>query len=156
MGEANLRFARGDKDMAIRMCMEVIRQDPTAPEPFQTLSTLYEETGEHERSLQFALIGAHLAPQDHEEWARLADMSLELGDVQQAAACYRKGKKIVTVSHLRSEPCLLNKHILRIFFQLLMQILRISGIIWHDVHCLSKWERRNPHSEDTKDCWVVR
>lgn len=92
MGEANLRFARGDKDTAIRMCMEVIRQDPTAPEPFQTLSTLYEETGEHERSLQFALIGAHLAPQDHEEWARLADMSLELGDLQQAAACYRKGE----------------------------------------------------------------
>jgi hypothetical protein len=57
MGEANLRFARGDTDNAIKMCMEVIRQDPGAPEPFQTLSTLYEETGEFEKAVQFALIG---------------------------------------------------------------------------------------------------
>ena len=90
MGEANLRFARGDVENAIKMCMEVIRQDPGAPEPFQTLSTLYEETGEFEKSLQFAMIGAHLAPPDAEEWERLANMSLELGDIRQAASCYKK------------------------------------------------------------------
>ncbi|CAB4069485.1 GTP3C3 [Lepeophtheirus salmonis] len=90
IGEANLRFARGDKETAIRMCMEVIRQDPTVPEPFQTLAALYDENGEAEKSLQFSLIAAHLAPQDPEEWARLADLSLELGDQSQAAACYRK------------------------------------------------------------------
>jgi len=90
MGEANLRFARGDAETAERMCMEVIRQDPTAPEPFQTLATLYEEQGEIERSLQFGLLAAHLAPQDGEEWARLADMSLEQGNMAQAADCLRK------------------------------------------------------------------
>ena len=90
MGEANLRFARGDTDTAIRMCMEVIRQEPGVPEPFQTLSTLYEETGNEEKAFQFALIAAHLAPQDPEEWGRLADMSLEQGDRRQAVACYRK------------------------------------------------------------------
>ena len=92
MGEANLRFARGDHETAIRMCMEVIRQDPTAPEPFQTLSTLYEESGDQEKCLQFALIGAHLAPQDADEWVRLADMSLELDDAMQASVCYKKGR----------------------------------------------------------------
>ncbi len=92
MGEANLRFARGDKDTAVRMCMEVIRQDPMAPEPFQTLSTLYEEDEhEQEKALQFALIAAHLAPQDPEEWARLANMSHELNDFKQAAICFKKG-----------------------------------------------------------------
>jgi general transcription factor 3C polypeptide 3 (transcription factor C subunit 4) len=90
MGEANLRFARGDTDTAIRMCMEVIRQEPGVPEPFQTLSTLYEETGNEEKAFQFALIAAHLAPQDAEEWGRLADMSLEQGDRTQAVACFRK------------------------------------------------------------------
>jgi len=93
MGEANLRYVRGDKDAAVRMCMEVIRQDPTAPEPFQTLSTLYEEMEEPEKSLQFALIAAHLAPQDAEEWARLADMSTEMGDLNQAVDCYKKGRR---------------------------------------------------------------
>ena len=90
MGEANLRFARGDAETAERMCMEVIRQDPTAPQPFQTLATLYEEQGEIERSLQFGLLAAHLAPQDGEEWARLADMSMEQGEMVQAADCLRK------------------------------------------------------------------
>ena len=90
MGEANLRFARGDTDTAIRMCMEVIRQEPGVPEPFQTLSTLYEETGNEEKAFQFALIAAHLPPQDAEEWGRLADMSLEQGDRRQAVACLRK------------------------------------------------------------------
>ena len=90
MGEANLRFARGDTDTAIRMCMEVIRQEPGVPEPFQTLSTLYEETGNEEKAFQFSLIAAHLAPQDAEEWGRLADMSLEQGDRTQAVACFRK------------------------------------------------------------------
>jgi general transcription factor 3C polypeptide 3 (transcription factor C subunit 4) len=90
MGEANLRYARGDKDTAIRMCMEVIKEDPSAPEPYQTLSTLYEENGDQEKALQFAMLAAHLSPQDADEWARLADMSLELDDVRQAVLCFRK------------------------------------------------------------------
>ena len=45
MGEANLRFVRGETDTAIRMCMEVIRQDPAVAEPFQTLATLYDGLG---------------------------------------------------------------------------------------------------------------
>ena len=101
MGEANLRFARGDADTAIKMCMEVIRQDPGAPEPFQTLSTLYEEVGEFEKSVQFAVIGAHLAPPDAEEWERLANMSLELGDPRQAASCYKKAIGNVKISILK-------------------------------------------------------
>lgn len=27
MGEANLRFARGEVDLAVQMCMEIIRQE---------------------------------------------------------------------------------------------------------------------------------
>ena len=57
------------------------------------MSNLYEELGEQEKSLQFALIAAHLAPQDPEEWARLADMSLEMEDIKQAVLCYRKGQQ---------------------------------------------------------------
>jgi general transcription factor 3C polypeptide 3 (transcription factor C subunit 4) len=45
---------------AEKMCLEIIRQDPTVPEPFQTLATLYEEAEEIEKSLQYALIAAHL------------------------------------------------------------------------------------------------
>lgn len=93
MGEANLCFARGDYDDATKMCMEIIRLVPTAPEPFQTLGMLYEEKGDTEKALQFSLIGAYLNPSDPEEWIKLAEMSLEQGNVKQAITCYSKAIK---------------------------------------------------------------
>ncbi|XP_078614867.1 general transcription factor 3C polypeptide 3-like isoform X2 [Branchiostoma floridae x Branchiostoma japonicum] len=90
MGEANLRFARGKYDDAIKMCMEVIRQVPHCYEPFQTAAMVYEEKGDMERSLQFALIAAHLNPQDPEEWVKLAEVSLEQNNISQAITCYKK------------------------------------------------------------------
>ncbi|XP_047100507.1 general transcription factor 3C polypeptide 3 [Schistocerca piceifrons] len=90
MGEANLRYARGDHEMAIKMCLEIIRQVPTAPEPFHTLAVLYEEKGYPEKSLQFALIAAHLNPNDVDQWVRLAEISEEQGNLRQAATCYSK------------------------------------------------------------------
>ncbi|KAJ8928795.1 hypothetical protein NQ314_018594 [Rhamnusium bicolor] len=44
MGEANLRYARGDLETAKKMCFEVIRQVPDAYEPYLTLSQMYETT----------------------------------------------------------------------------------------------------------------
>ncbi|XP_076284248.1 general transcription factor 3C polypeptide 3 isoform X1 [Lasioglossum baleicum] len=89
MGEANLRFARGDAGLAAQICMEIIRQVPSAPEPFQTLAMIYE-TDQPERSLQFSLIAAHLSPKDSDQWVRLANLSLESGDIKQAITCYNK------------------------------------------------------------------
>ncbi|TRZ00176.1 hypothetical protein DNTS_032255 [Danionella cerebrum] len=70
MGEANIRYARGDKEDAILMCMEIIRQ-----------------------ALQFGLIAAHLNPSDCEEWVKLADLSLEQDNIKQAIICYTKAIK---------------------------------------------------------------
>ncbi|XP_046887097.1 general transcription factor 3C polypeptide 3 isoform X2 [Hypomesus transpacificus] len=93
MGEANIRYARGEKEDAILMCMEIIRQAPLAYEPFSTLAMIYEDEGDMEKSLQFGLIAAHLNPSDSEEWVKLADMSLEQGNVKQAIICYSKAIK---------------------------------------------------------------
>ncbi|XP_013421709.1 general transcription factor 3C polypeptide 3 [Lingula anatina] len=93
MGEANLKFARGETQEAIAMCNECIRQVPTAYEPYQTLGMLYEEMGDTEKSLQLSLIAAHLNPNDPEEWIKLAEMSLELNNEQQALHCYTKAVK---------------------------------------------------------------
>uniref|UniRef100_A0A6Q2Y4V8 General transcription factor IIIC, polypeptide 3 n=1 Tax=Esox lucius TaxID=8010 RepID=A0A6Q2Y4V8_ESOLU len=93
MGEANIRYARGDKEDAILMCMEIIRQAPLAYEPFSTLAMIYEDQGDIEKSLQFGLIAAHLNPSDCEEWVKLADMSLEQDNIKQAIICYTKAIK---------------------------------------------------------------
>ncbi|XP_034007012.1 general transcription factor 3C polypeptide 3 [Trematomus bernacchii] len=93
MGEANIRYARGEKEDAILMCMEIIRQAPLAYEPFSTLAMIYEDEEDMEKALQFGLITAHLNPSDCEEWVRLAEMSLEQDNIRQAIVCYSKAIK---------------------------------------------------------------
>ncbi|XP_008298684.1 general transcription factor 3C polypeptide 3 [Stegastes partitus] len=93
MGEANIRYARGEKEDAILMCMEIIRQAPLAYEPFSTLAMIYEDDEDMDKALQFGLIAAHLNPSDCEEWIRLAEMSLEQDNIQQAILCYTKAIK---------------------------------------------------------------
>ena len=90
MGEANVNFARGQNEEAIKMCMEIVRSAPLAHEPFQTLGMIYEELGDMEKAVQFLLIAAHLNPSDPEEWGRLAEMSIELNHLEQAVGCYSK------------------------------------------------------------------
>ncbi|KAL3193193.1 hypothetical protein MRX96_018024 [Rhipicephalus microplus] len=43
MGEANMCFARGRYEDAVKMCLEIVRLAPTSPLPFQTLAMIYEE-----------------------------------------------------------------------------------------------------------------
>ncbi|XP_078100188.1 general transcription factor 3C polypeptide 3 isoform X2 [Sander vitreus] len=93
MGEANIRYARGEKEDAILMCMEIIRQAPLAYEPFSTLAMIYEDDEDMDKALQFGLIAAHLNPSDCEEWIRLAEMSLEQDNIRQAIVCYSKAIK---------------------------------------------------------------
>lgn len=56
MGEANMKFARGEYDEVLVMCKEIIRSVPTAPEPYQTLSMMYEEMGDPENAYQVCFI----------------------------------------------------------------------------------------------------
>ncbi|KAM9327635.1 general transcription factor 3C polypeptide 3 isoform 2-T2 [Pholidichthys leucotaenia] len=93
MGEANIRYARGEKEEAIMMCMEIIRQAPLAYEPFSTLAMIYEDEEDMNKALQFGLIAAHLNPSDCDEWIRLAEMSLEQDNIRQAILCYTKAIK---------------------------------------------------------------
>ncbi|KAM4710601.1 LOW QUALITY PROTEIN: general transcription factor 3C polypeptide 3 [Anableps anableps] len=86
MGEANIRYARGEKEDAILMCMEIIRQSPLAYEP-STLAMIYEDNQDMD-SLQFGAYAAHLNPSDCEEWIRLAEMSVEQDNIRQAIICY--------------------------------------------------------------------
>ncbi|XP_063616247.1 DNA ligase 4-like [Cydia splendana] len=91
MGEANLRFVRGDKETAEKMCHEIIKQVPNAPEPYQTLAQIYEN--DPDKSMQFSLLAAHLSPSDATEWLRLAALSKQRNDVKQEMLCYTQAIK---------------------------------------------------------------
>lgn len=91
MGEANLCYARGKTELAEKVCLEIIRQVPLAPEPFLTLAQIYESNSE--KYMQFSLIAAHLNPGDVDQWVRIAQLSLEHGNIKQAINCYMKATK---------------------------------------------------------------
>lgn len=71
---------------------DLLSPAPLAYEPFSTLAMIYEDNGDVDKALQFGLIAAHLNPSDHEEWIRLAEMSLEQDNIRQAVICYSKGR----------------------------------------------------------------
>ena len=98
-----MSFAKGQHEDAIKTCMEVIRLAPNAPEPFRTLGMIHEEMGDVKKCLQFSLIAVHLSPGDPEEWAKLAEMSVELDDPKQAVICYGKA--------LRCDPTNVSLHL---------------------------------------------
>lgn len=114
MGEANLRFVRGDKETAEKMCHEIIKQVPTAPEPYQTLAQIYEH--DPEKSMQFSLLAAHLSPSDANEWLRLAALSKQRIDVKQEMICYTQA--------IKAEPHNLDTHMKRLELLTTLEELR--------------------------------
>ncbi|KAH8395395.1 hypothetical protein KR222_009618 [Zaprionus bogoriensis] len=94
MGEANLSFAYGRYDTAERICMEIIRQNPLASEPFYTLAEIYENRDDV-KFLHFSTIAAHLNPQDRDMWIRISDLLVQQGHLARARVCYTKAIKVL-------------------------------------------------------------
>ncbi|XP_056639474.1 general transcription factor 3C polypeptide 3 [Diorhabda sublineata] len=92
MGEANLRYARGDLDTAKKMCFEVIRQAPDAYEPYLTLSQMYENVN-MKKYKAYLMLASHLGPQNIAITCRLAELCLQDGDIDEAIKCYSRGIK---------------------------------------------------------------
>ncbi|KAL9915645.1 general transcription factor 3C polypeptide 3 [Glossina fuscipes] len=104
MGEANLSFARGQTEMAEKICLEIIRQDPLAAEPFFTLAHIYESR-DTEKYLNFLTIAVHLNPSDRFQWIRIAEMHIAQGNLQRARLYYTRAIKV----HMRDYDLRLRK-----------------------------------------------
>ncbi|KNC24202.1 hypothetical protein FF38_02173 [Lucilia cuprina] len=93
MGEANLCFARGQIQMAEKICYEIIRQNPLAAEPFVTLAEIYESR-DTEKFLNFLTIAVHLNSSDRYQWIRIAEMHIAQGNLQRARIYYTRAIRI--------------------------------------------------------------
>lgn len=93
MGEANLSFARGQIQMAEKICYEIIRQNPLAAEPFFTLAEIYESR-DTEKFLNFLTIAVHLNSSDRYQWIRIAEMHIAQGNLQRARIYYTRAIKV--------------------------------------------------------------
>ena len=76
LGQANLFRARGNDDEALKLCLEIIRQCPSQPEPFNTVAAIYEANGEIEKAMQFYTISTHLSATDDVIWEKLMQYNL--------------------------------------------------------------------------------
>eukprot|EP00116_Pleurobrachia_bachei_P003609 sb/3463871/ len=100
MGEANLAVAKGNSKTAINICLEIIRNIPDSPAPYETLAVIYEEQSDLYKSLQYGLISAHLWPKDPQKWYSLAMKSQELKDDENYKLCISKALRF---SHLTND-----------------------------------------------------
>lgn len=87
MGQANVCYAKGDTQTAVKMCLEIIKEEPNASEPLKTLASIYEEMGQQDKSLQMRLIAAHIGPTNKDEWIELARILKKNNQHRQAVAC---------------------------------------------------------------------
>ena len=94
MGEANMLFISKQYDRAIPILREVIRQAPTTPEPYNTLGLIYEEIGDKKKAINFYILAAINKPKDAALWKRVAEMSHEQGNLDQALHCYTVAARI--------------------------------------------------------------
>ena len=94
LGNAELSFARGEHKDAILMVLEVIKGQPMAFEPYQTLGDFYEQLSQDDKALQYFTIAAFLSPNDGENWKYVAEKHVEQGnDLQTAIKCFDKAIK---------------------------------------------------------------
>nr|XP_023014510.1 general transcription factor 3C polypeptide 3 isoform X2 [Leptinotarsa decemlineata] len=89
MGEANLRYAKGDLETSKKMCFEVIRQESKAYEPYLTLSQVYENTNSKKHKA-YLMLANHLAPGKKDIACRLAELYLQDGEINEAIKCYSR------------------------------------------------------------------
>jgi general transcription factor 3C polypeptide 3 (transcription factor C subunit 4) len=119
MGQANLCFARGDIAMAEKLCLEIIRQEPMAAEPYLTMSQIYENT-DKEKYEELLLIAAHVNSTVF-QWTQCAEVFLERDNLKQASLCYAKAT--------RCDPKDLSIRMKR------LEILKQLGDEKHVLHC---------------------
>ncbi|XP_044252790.1 general transcription factor 3C polypeptide 3 isoform X2 [Tribolium madens] len=105
MGEANLRYARGDTETAQKMCFEVMRQVPDAYEPYLTLAQIFENS-DPTKYEGYLAIASCLYPHDSGVWCRLAELNIQNGKYKEAVSYYSRA--------IRASPRNMGLHLKRL------------------------------------------
>eukprot|EP01105_Mastigella_eilhardi_P004712 TRINITY_DN1632_c0_g2_i8.p1 TRINITY_DN1632_c0_g2~~TRINITY_DN1632_c0_g2_i8.p1 ORF type:complete len:671 (+),score=251.82 TRINITY_DN1632_c0_g2_i8:22-2013(+) len=94
VGEANMLYVSGDYEKAKKLLLEIVRQAPNVPDPYQTLGMIYRESGEPKRAMDFFLIAAHIAPSNVTLWKDLTNQALAMKLNPQAIYCLSKALRV--------------------------------------------------------------
>eukprot|EP00127_Corallochytrium_limacisporum_P000911 Clim_evm7s32 gene=Clim_evmTU7s32 len=88
MGKANMQYVDGKLSEAAELAKSIVQENPHAQEPYQLLSTIFEELGDVRQAFNFALTAAYLQRTDPELWSKSGFFALELGDQEKALMCF--------------------------------------------------------------------
>lgn len=73
IGQAKMFMLKRNYNMAIKICVNILKECPNASEPFFTLSDIYEQMGDIKKSLETAVIGNSLSSVTSEDWVLLGE-----------------------------------------------------------------------------------
>ncbi|KAJ1534834.1 General transcription factor IIIC, polypeptide 3, partial [Cladochytrium tenue] len=73
LGEASLAYGRSDYDGTFKLVRQIIQTNIRVADAWRLLGLLYEDQGEHLKSMQVNFVAAHLNPKDADLWLRLAE-----------------------------------------------------------------------------------
>ncbi|VVC30006.1 Tetratricopeptide repeat,Tetratricopeptide repeat-containing domain,Tetratricopeptide-like helical [Cinara cedri] len=73
IGQAKMFLLKKNYNMAIKICVNILKECPNASEPFFTLSDIYEQMGDTKKCLETAVIGSSLSSVTSEDWVILGE-----------------------------------------------------------------------------------
>ncbi|XP_021733713.1 general transcription factor 3C polypeptide 3-like [Chenopodium quinoa] len=110
LGDANLHYAHGRYEEAIRLLREVVLLAPNLPDPYHTLGLVYNSMGDKAKSVNCYMLAANFGPKESPLWKPLVTWSIELGNIGQAWWCLSKAITAdpadITLRYHRASLCM--------------------------------------------------
>ncbi|RCK57487.1 Transcription factor tau subunit [Candida viswanathii] len=88
LSQANEAFVRKDFDTAKSLYLEVIKKDAKSFTAFKALGEIYQAQGDYNKCCSYWFLAANIHPWDTEFWGQVAQLSADLGHIDQAIYCY--------------------------------------------------------------------
>ena len=88
LSQANEAFVRKDLQVAQQLYLEVIKKDPKNFSAYKALGEISKAQEQLNECCNYWLLAANIHPWDTEFWGQVAQLSAELGHIDQAVYCY--------------------------------------------------------------------
>lgn len=90
MSRGNAAFVRGDLETAWKNYVEVIKIDNKSYNAYKTLAEICQMQNKYNKCCKFMLMAALSNPSDVALWGQAAELSTDLGHIDQAIYCYTR------------------------------------------------------------------
>lgn len=94
IGEAQQAFSAGEHEIAIKLVEEAIAADGNARLAYNLLTAIYDDIGDPRKALLARVVAAHLNKNVKDDWIEIAERSVELNLLNQAAVFYQHASRI--------------------------------------------------------------